>query len=160
MHIRSAGQLDTKPMAALLNAIIAQGGTTALTQPVTAADLAAKMAAYAGRTAWHLAEDDAGAVLGFQWLAPHPKLVPEAVDIATFVELGRTQLGIGSALFGATCQAARALGYRWINATIRADNSGGLAYYQSRGFQEYGRESNIALADGTRVDRVHTRFDL
>ena len=160
MHIRRAGQLDAKPMAALLNAIIEQGGTTALTQAVTAADLAAKMAAYAGRNAWHLAEDQAGMVLGFQWLAPNPNLPAEALDIATFVQSGSRQLGIGSALFDATCTAARALGCRWINATIRADNSGGLVYYQSRGFQDYGREYNITLADGPRVERVHTRFEL
>lgn len=160
IHIRRAGDMDAGPMAELLNAIIAQGGTTALTQPVTRSDLATKMAAHAGRNAWHLAEDDAGAVLGFQWIAPNDALPPEAADIATFVQIGRTQLGIGSSLFGETCAAARQLGYRWINATIRADNAGGLAYYQSRGFEPYGRQTDITLADGTRVDRVLSRYDL
>ena len=48
----------------------------------------------------------------------------------------------------------------WINAEIRADNAGGLIYYQSRGFEDYGRIEGRRLADGTVVDKVLKRFDL
>jgi L-amino acid N-acyltransferase YncA len=160
MHIRRAGALDAGPMADLLNAIIRKGGTTALTKPVTRDDLAAKMTAHAGRNAWHLVEDDSGHVMGFQWVAPHDRLPPEACDIATFVEIGQTQLGIGSSLFDASRRAATDLGYHWINATIRADNTGGLAYYQSRGFEPYALQKGVALEDGTLVDKISTRFAL
>ena len=49
---------------------------------------------------------------------------PRPVDVATFVQIGATGLGIGSALFYATPTAAKGLGYVWINANIRADNDG------------------------------------
>ena len=158
--VRPAIPLDTASMARLLNEIIAAGGTTALTRPVTREDLTEWMAYAPGRTAWHAAVDHAEAVQGFQWIEPHDDLPPEACDIATFVQLGRSGLGIGSALFEATAGAARRLGYDWINATIRADNDGGLIYYQSRGFRDYGRLEQVRLGDGRIVDKRLMRFDL
>jgi L-amino acid N-acyltransferase YncA len=160
MIIRRAGSLDARPMADLLNQIIEIGGTTAYTDPVTRDFMLAKMARAPDRSAWHIAEDVAGTVLGFQWIAPHPKLPPEAADIATFVQVGKTGLGTGSKLFDSTKSAARALGYRWINATIRSDNLGGLAYYQSRGFETWAHDSNVALADGQIVNKTSKRYDL
>ncbi|GIT86283.1 GNAT family acetyltransferase [Roseobacter sp. OBYS 0001] len=147
-------------MARLLNAIIEKGGTTALTRPVTADDIAERMESNADRSAWHVALDSEEQVVGFQWIMPNLKLPSEAVDIATFVQLGQTGLGIGSALFTATAGAAKDLGYEWINATIRADNDGGLTYYQSRGFRDWAFDENVALADGQRVDKISKRFDL
>jgi len=158
--VRRAGNLDARDMADLLNAIIHKGGTTALTQPVTRKAIVARLGHEQGRSAWHVAEDDTGTILGFQSIQPHRDLPPEACDIATFVRLGVTGLGIGSALFNASRTAATVLGYRWINATIRADNAGGLAYYQSRGFEPYGKMLNVRLEDGTLVDKITTRFKL
>ncbi len=147
-------------MADLLNAIIAKGGTTAKTRPVTRDTLTGWMNCDPEKSAWFLAENDQGELLGFQYIEPHVKLPPEACDIATFVRIGQTGLGVGSKLFGAARAAARDLGYRWINATIRSDNAGGLAYYQSRGFEDYARQSGVTLEDGTLTDRVSKRFDL
>jgi L-amino acid N-acyltransferase YncA len=144
-------------MARLLNGIIAAGGTTALTEPVTADEIAAWAAA--PRSAWHIAEAG-GEIVGFQWIEPWDALPPEAANIATFTAQGRTGLGIGSALFAATVPAARALGYAWINANIRADNAGGLAYYQSRGFRDWRHVPGVRLGNGLVVDKVWKRYDL
>ena len=160
IHVRPAIPLDAPSMARLLNAIIDQGGTTALTDPVTGSDLADWMAENDGQTAWHVALNDAEEVVGFQWIAPKVGLPPEACDIATFVRVGQTGLGIGSKLFDATRRAAKAIGYQWINANIRADNEGGLIYYQSRGFGDYGRIEGYTLDDGQVVDKILKRFDL
>lgn len=135
LHIRRATPLDARAMAALLNAIIEKGGTTAISEPVSGEILSDWMARDSDRGAWHLAEDDTGDLLGFQWIGPRDGLPQDACDIATFVRLGQTGLGVDSALFDVTATAARALGYAWINASIRADNAGGLAYYRSRGFE-------------------------
>ena len=101
------------------------------------------MAAAPARSRWLVAEGEAGEILGLQWIEPHAGLPDEAANIATFVLPGRQQLGIGSALFAATERAARDVGYVWINATIRADNEGGLVYYQSRGFRVWTRETGV-----------------
>ncbi len=159
ISVRRASTLDAPDMARLLNAIIERGGTTALTKPVTGGDMIDRMAAGAERAAWHVAEND-GAILGFQWIGPYETLPPEACDIATFVQIGRTGLGIGSALFTATAKAAKELGYVWINATIRADNEGGLIYYQSRGFRDWHHDHGVRLENGMIVDKISKRYDL
>ncbi len=160
ISVRRAGPLDTSQMAELLNQIIEAGGTTALTQPVTRADMELRMARAPTRSVWHVAEDSSGTLVGFQWIAPHPDLGPEAADIASFVRIGTTGLGTGTALFEATKIRARELGYRWINATIRSDNAGGLAYYQSRGFETWTQAKNVPLANGQIVDKISKRYNL
>ncbi len=160
LTVRPAGPMDARPLAELLNEIISAGGTTALTAPVSTEDMRDWITRAPGRAAWHLAEDEAGTVMGFQWIEPADYLPEEAAEIATFARSGKTGLGIGSALFRATSNAARSLGYVWINANIRADNSGGLAYYQSRGFEDYGRKVGIELANGQTVDKLLKRYDL
>ncbi|MBR9650395.1 GNAT family N-acetyltransferase [Thalassovita aquimarina] len=159
MKIRRATRLDTRQMADLLNGIIAAGGTTALTDPVTGDMLWDWIETGSDRAAWHVAEQD-GEIVGFQWIGPQDDLPEGACDIASFVRIGQTGLGIGSKLFDATQEAARDLGYAWINANIRADNDSGLTYYQSRGFRVYGHVRDYRLNDGQVVDKVLKRFDL
>jgi L-amino acid N-acyltransferase YncA len=160
LHIRTAHGLDARDMAAILSRLIAKGGTTAMTDAVDAAVIRDWMARGGARAAWHVAEDAKGALQGFQWIEPHDALPSEAAAIATFVDDGRQGLGVGSGLFRATQKAARALGYGWVSAAIRADNAGGLAYYQSRGFEDWGRRSGVRLGDGQVVDQVLKRFNL
>ncbi len=160
IQVRRPIALDLGAMAGLLNAIIAQGGTTALTRPVTGDDLAQWMAFAPDRNAWHVAVDAQERPVGFQWIEPEASLPPQAANIATFVQIGQTGLGIGSALFDATRKAAKELGYVWINANIRADNEGGLIYYQSRGFQDYGIIEGYRMGNGELVDKRLKRFDL
>ena len=49
---------------------------------------------------------------------------------------------------------------RTIDATIRADNTGGLAFYGRMGFTDYDCVAGVPLKDGTLVDRIRKRFDL
>ena len=160
INVRPAIALDASSMADLLNPIIEEGGTTAIATKVTGGDLADWMAEK-GRSSWHVAVDDAEKVLGFQWIAQGGDYLPhEAAEIATFVQVGQTGLGIGSKLFDATRKAAKDLGYTWINANIRADNEGGLIYYQSRGFQDYGRIDGYEMSNSQVVDKILKRYDL
>lgn len=156
--VRTATALDTRQMATLLNAIIAEGNTTALVRPVTGDDIADWM--QTDNSAWRVAVDDAGEVLGFQWIAPADYLPVEAAEISSFVKIGRAGLGIGSSLFESTKTAARQLGYRWINANIRSDNESGLIYYQSRGFRDYTRWEGYQMQNGQIVDKTLKRYDL
>ena len=158
--ISKGGTADLRQAAELLNEIIAIGGTTALTKPMTRDSIGEWLFDNPGRATWHVAMDEDGTLLGFQWIGIWPELPPEACDIGTFVKAGRTGLGIGSKLFEATKTAARAMGYTWINANIRADNTGGLAYYQSRSFETYGRKDGVILEDGTEVSKILKRYDL
>ncbi|MEL6466342.1 MAG: GNAT family N-acetyltransferase [Pseudomonadota bacterium] len=160
IHVRRAIALDAPSMADLLNPIIQEGSTTAIANTVSGNDLVEWMAEK-GRAAWHVALNEAEQVVGFQWIAQGGDYLPaDAAEIATFVQVGQTGLGIGSKLFDATRNAAKDLGYTWINANIRADNEGGLIYYQSRGFQDYGRIEGYEMANGQLVDKILKRYDL
>ncbi len=160
INVRPAARLDAGSMASLLNEIIKIGGTTAKVRPVTRDDLIEWMNVEPSRSAWHVALDAEEKVVGFQWISPHEKLPPEACDIASFVQTGRAGLGIGSALFAANARAAKELGYDWINATIRADNEGGLTYYQSRGFRDWAFDTDVKLENGLVVDKISKRYDV
>ncbi|WP_116597730.1 GNAT family N-acetyltransferase [Primorskyibacter marinus] len=152
--VRAARDGDEAGMVAILNPLIHAGDSTALTTEVTSRDLCDWRSRHIGRNAWHVAEDDTG-LLGFQWIEPHSGLPADTCDIATFVRTGLSGTGIGSALFSATEHAARGLGYRYIAAVIRADNTGGLAYYGSRGFEDWKTWDDAPVAP-----RIMKRFTL
>ncbi len=160
LTIRPATADDCAEMATLLNEIIEIGGPTAHTTPVDADTLIGWMGKWAGRNAWHVACDADGRIMGFQFIEPNPKLPSCTADIATFARVGATGQGIGQKLFIATRAAAKGLGYTSITAVIRADNTGGLAYYTKMGFTDHDVDRAVALKDGTPVDRILKRLAL
>jgi L-amino acid N-acyltransferase YncA len=159
---RPATAQDATAMAVLLNEIIAIGGTTAYEEPFSSESMDHHYVSARNLIACTIAEQN-GELLGFQGLF-RPTAAEPFPDgwafIATFARVGRTGGGIGRALFAATVSAARGAGVRTIDATIRADNTGGLTFYGRMGFIDYDRIVGVPLKDGTPVDRVRKRFDL
>ena len=152
---------DLEEARALLNEIIAIGGTTAWETPLDAAAFGAVYSsANPDLVAIHVALDAEGAVAGFQWLARKATLPPDCADIATFARQNPVTKGVGTALFAATKAAARAAGFARINAQIRADNRPGLGYYAKMGFVDHDIVPAVPLRDGTPVDRIVKRFAL
>lgn len=154
---RQATEDDFEAMASLLNRIIAIGGTTAMTKPVTPDSLHQKSKTPLSH--WTVAVMGER-VIGFQWIAPNGNLPQGAADIASFVDPDIQGQGAGGIMIAATKAAARKLGYVWINAIIRADNVPGLAYYSRQGFYDWNTQTDTVLDDGTRVDRIMKRLDL
>lgn len=160
LHITRACAADTREMAELLNQIIDLGGTTAFLDPLTSSDIQDWVDTAGARGLGFVARTEAGQMVGFQWVDPHPTLGRDVAQIASFVRPGATGIGIGSQLFNATRKVTRDLGYAWIDATIRADNESGLTYYQSQGFETYRTDSTAQLSDGRQVGKISKRFDL
>lgn len=161
--VRHAARADAAEMAELINVIIAIGGTTAYEDPFDAASMDAAYISLPQLVSCFVAEVD-GRIDGFQGLMrsfdPDDPLPDGWATIGTFARVGLTQRGIGAALFAETLQAARAADVDVIDATIRADNAGGLIFYSRQGFIDYGRLAGVALKDGSPVDRVRKRLDL
>ncbi len=162
--VRPARPEDATQLVDLINTIIQAGGTTA---HQTLFDNDRMMKHY-------LAPDlliscqvaiEEKTVVGLQSLewsdpeyeGPDPRPSDWAV-IASFVKQGQQGKGIGQLLFNATKTAAMLAGVKAIDATIRVDNTVGLAFYEKLGFNEDGCLANIPLTDGTPVDRVRKAF--
>jgi L-amino acid N-acyltransferase YncA len=161
LDIRPARSDDAPGLAELLNAIIARGGTTALEESFTPQALdAAYLTGPDVICCFVAVEREGGRHEGFQTLGRYHGLPQDVGDIGTFARVGGTQRGIGAALFAATAAQARRLGLSAINATIRADNTGGLAFYNRMGFADLSVRAAVPLKDGTPVDRVNKRYDL
>ncbi len=163
LTVRPATPSDAPAMAELINAIIAIGGTTAYEEPFDAARMEAEYIALPQLASCFVAEAD-GEIVGFQGLMrsfdPDDPLPDDWATIGTFVRVGLQRSGVGAALFARTVEAAKAAGIAVIDATIRADNTGGLAFYAARGFVDYARLAGVPLKDGTPVDRVRKRFEI
>ena len=159
--VRPTQREDAPALAELLNAVIARGGTTALEEPFTAESLAVAYLDGPNVICCFTAIDEAtGTLEGFQTLGRYPSLPDDVGDIGTFAQVGGTQRGIGTALFAATRDEAKRQDLAAINATIRADNAGGLAFYGRMGFRDHGVAHNVPLSDGTPVDRISKRYAL
>ncbi|MGI9373249.1 MAG: GNAT family N-acetyltransferase [Hyphomicrobiales bacterium] len=160
MSVRAAMLDDAAELCALLNEIIAIGGTTALETALSEQEFAEYYLHGESYICCHVAVAEDGALAGFQALETHTRLPDDWADIATFARVSPKTPGVGSALFPHTLATAREHGYAAINATIRADNKSGLAYYDKMGFETYKVEKAVPLSDGTKVDRVSKQFDL
>jgi len=160
LTIRPVLDADAPALAALLNEIIARGGTTALERPFTPKALSEAMLTGPDVYCCFVAEDASGGLVGFQALTRSDH-VPEGVgDIGTFARVRHGRKGTGSRLFAATRQAAGERGLTAINATIRADNAGGLAFYGRLGFVDDEIHRAVPLSDGTPIDRISKRYVL
>lgn len=160
---RPATEADLPALCALINEIVQRGGTTAHQAPFDPARMRRTYADPPNKVAATVALVD-GEVAGIQsltWPLADGEPFPEGwAIIASFVKPSMTGKGVGRALFAATAEAGREAGVKTIDATIRADNTGGLAYYAAMGFEDYDILPNVPLRDGTRVDRIRKRRDL
>ena len=159
IEVRPVTSADAPELAELLNAIIARGGTTALEEPFSAERLDTAYLTGPKVISCVVAIDGgSGRLEGFQTLVREPYLPEDWGDIGTFSRVGGTQRGVGSALFVATLERARGLGVAGLNAQIRADNFGGLAFYDKMGFEDYKVDRAVPLNGGAPVDRINKRF--
>ena len=154
--IRPALPEDAQGMIDILNPIIRAGDTTAIPDEYSLAEQKEFLLGLGPKSACHVAVED-GRIVGFQTIEPHDGLPPDVVDIATFVRIGEKGRGVGARLTRATAEAAQKLGYAAINATIRADNAEGLAFYTKMGFRDHAIARAVPLKTGKRVDRLSKR---
>lgn len=139
MHIRTATPSDAEGMKTVHDEIFAAGLRKA---PGDLAQVRANYIEPDNRIGCFVAVDDEGRILGFQSLrhswADNPYGVAEGWGIiGTHVSPRAARQGVGSGLFRATLDAAKASGLTKIDASIGAENALGQAYYEAMGFRTY-----------------------
>ena len=157
--VRRARAGDAADLCGILNAIVREGGTTARLAEMTIPAFADWYISGAQVIGCQVAVQG-GVLLGFQGLSSHAELPRGWCDIGTFARLENPVRGVGAALFAETRAQAKGLGFVAINATIRADNVPGLAYYAKMGFRDDKVDKAVPLGDGRMVDRINRWFDL
>ena len=158
LRIRPAEPTDAAPLAALLNRIIDAGGYTIMPGPVAPEDQRAFIRSFPSNGVFLVAIDtQTGSLVGAQDVMPLSAETPairHVGEISTFVELTLRGKGVGRRMCEATFEAARLEGFRKLRATIRADNPGAIAFYQSVGFETIGTAKAHAWVEGRYVDEV------
>lgn len=151
---RPAIEADLPALADLFNHTVRIGGTTAHEEEW---DVATFRAEYFDAPALiHTVLDD-DTPIGFQAVFARDK---NRLSIGSFTDQRKPVRGAGSVIFEATKLAARAAGFAFIDAKIRADNVPGLAYYAKMGFEDYKIDKDVPLLDGTPMDRITKRLVL
>lgn len=146
---------DAPACAAILNHIIALGGTTAHEDPFSDAGFATY---YCRDADVALVAVQGSRILGFQACF---ETTPGVYSIGSFADQRDPVPGVGRALFAATRAACAALGGKAIIAKITQDNTPGLAYYSRMGFvDDRVVPGDHMRPNGQKVDRIIKRLDL
>ena len=161
IEVRPVRDTDASELATLLNEIISRGDTTAMEEPFAPDVLARTLLIGPDVICCFVAvRRVTRRLMGFQSLERSHGLSDDIGDIGTFVGVALTQRGVGSALFTTTRTEAQRKKLQAINATIRADNIGGNAFYDRMGFVYQRVQRAAPLKDGTPVDRISKRYFL
>ena len=158
ISVRRAKPDDAAEMCDLLNEIIKQGGTTAHEDLFSEAQFIRHFITDEKVISCFVALDASNKIAGFQNMTHHQNLPEKWADIATFARQTAKVKGVGTALFEQSKSFARQNGFIAINATIRADNKGGLAFYNKMGFETYAETKGKPLKDGTPIDRISKQY--
>ena len=159
MNIRPVKSEDLKELCSILNEIIDIGGTTAYETQLQEHQLDSHFVSGKDCICCFVAEEKE-LLLGFQALSHHADLDEGWVNITTFARVKPKVSGVGTSLFASSKSYARQNEIKHINATIRADNISGLAYYDKMGFKDYSVAKNVPLLDGTPIDRISKYIDV
>jgi len=155
LMVRKMTSTDVPDCTAIINHIIAIGGTTAYEEPYTEQ-------AFGN----HYIEDAAtfnvalsnSRIVGFQSTFEIKRGV---YSIGTFTDQKNPVRGAGKALTDKTKADCRTLNGHSILAKITSDNSGGLTFYSKMGFlDEMVVENDLTRKNGATVDRIIKRFVL
>jgi L-amino acid N-acyltransferase YncA len=158
IRIRPVRVEDGEGIVKVLNPLILSGENTALDRVVTAQEERAFISDFPVRGVFNIAERaEDGVIVGFQNIEPFATYTDAFAHvgiIGTYVDQSGQRQGIGRLLFEATRLAAKEKGYEKFIAFVRADNPGGLAYYNRIGFEAIGVAKRHAKIKGRYIDEV------
>jgi len=158
LSIRPATEEDAESIVGLLNPIIAAEKYTIVSEPISVVEQIDWIRSVSECGLFHVAVGtNDRKVLGFQSVEPlsaTEKAWKHVGDVATFVALDSHRQGVGRSLSQMTFERAREHGFLKINATIRADNPQGVAFYKSMGFDVIGTARKHALVRGEYIDEI------
>ncbi|MES2129062.1 MAG: arsinothricin resistance N-acetyltransferase ArsN1 family B [Pseudomonadota bacterium] len=148
--IRSATPADAGQIAALYNHYIEQSTITFEEVPVTAEDMAQRIATNSAALPWYVFEQD-GQVRGYAYATPWRtrSAYRFSVESTVYVRADSARQGIGQALYGALLDALRSMGVKVILGGIAQPNLASVALHEALGFEKVAHFKNV----GRKFDR-------
>ena len=155
--IRPATAADAPALAAIYGHHCLHGFGTFEEVPPTAGEMAARLAAVAGRGLPYLVAEVDGAVAGFAYAGPfRPRAAYRyTVEDSVYIAPDRQGQGVGKALLAEVIAACEALGLRQMVAVIGdSANAGSIGLHRSLGFAHQGVGRSFGYKFGRWVDIV------
>jgi L-amino acid N-acyltransferase YncA/DNA-binding transcriptional ArsR family regulator len=156
MQIREATAADAAAIATIYNQGIADRVATLETEPRSAEERAAWLAAHGARYPVLVAIDPDGTVAGWGSLNqfnPRPAY-DHVADFSLYVARERRGQGIGDALLSALEERSRGLGFHKLVLAAFPTNKPGLRLYERHGFNLVGIYHEQGMLDGRWVDTM------
>ena len=156
LTIRTATAADAAAVAAVMNAVIAEGGLTLFDRPFSEAEERAFIGSLGPRSALHVVEID-GAIAGVQSIDLYSNVAASLAHVATMGTWLRADArgrGLGRALAERSFPFAIARGYTKIVITVLAGNAPARAFYAALGFEVIGIARAHVKLNGVLRDEV------
>jgi ribosomal protein S18 acetylase RimI-like enzyme len=154
--IRRATVADAPQVAAVLNAVIAEGRYTLFNKPFSDAEEGAFIASLGDRAVLHVAVADE-LFVGVQCVdrfASYADSVSHVAHIGTWLLPECRGQGIGKRLWAESLAFARNCGYRKALISVLAHNNQALRFYRSLGFTDIGVARDHVQLHGTFYDEI------
>jgi dephospho-CoA kinase len=153
-QIRTATLEDAEGIAAVLNSVVCEGGSTLIDRTLTPSRERVFLHGLLKRACLMVAQ--IGEVIaGFQVIEPfaaYSGTMDHVATLDTYVAAPVRSTGLGRRMSEETFTHARATGYDKIVVQVRADNPGARDFYAALGFRESGRPEPQARVTGGCVD--------
>jgi phosphinothricin acetyltransferase len=147
--VRPATVADGEACAAVYAPYVTQAAVSFETDPPTAAEMAARIAAAAERHAWLVLEDD-GRVVGYAYGGPHQTRAAYrwSCEVSVYLEPGRRRTGGGRALYEALLDRLTERGFRMAIAGMTLPNDASVGLHRAMGFEPVGTYRRIGYKHG------------
>jgi phosphinothricin acetyltransferase len=149
MPIRDASDPDAAACAAIYAPYVTDTAITFETEPPTAAEMAARIAAARRTHAWLVLTAD-GRIVGYAYGGPY-KTRPAyrwSCEVSVYLEPGRRRRGGGRALYTALFDRLAARGFRTAVAGMTLPNDASVGLHRAMGFQPVGTYRRIGWKHG------------
>lgn len=135
--IRAATEADAGALADLYNHYVLHTPVTFETEPVSAVEMAGRVADIGASHVW-LVGEEAGAVQGYAYAGPWKgrRAYRHSVETTVYLHPAQTGRGLGSALYRDLIEALRPKGLHALIGGIALPNAASVALHEKLGFEK------------------------
>jgi L-amino acid N-acyltransferase YncA len=161
MLVRDAEERDAAACAAIYAPYVTDTAITFESEPPSAAEMAARIAAAQRSHAWLVLEND-GRVVGYAYGSVWKTRAAYrwACEVSAYLEPGRRRTGGGRMLYEALLERLSERGFRVAVAGMTLPNEASVGFHRAMGFESVGTYRRIGFKHGAWHDVAWTQRTL